>query len=535
MTHGPRRASLRELRAACDDTSLFVALPDGRHVLTGPKSQLADLWGIARGSVTNRLRTLRSAGLVSGSGQLVVDTPSVDARLEGSVVALPTPRTRQFQEAIEEQFTPARAADGTPIYLHADGRRASLRELQVAGGVRSPGTAHHHLRRIRALDSSEHPTDEPRCSPEPDKQPRVLRALPDEDPAPRGRSKLRAACVRLLDQIHPLLGHATEDEFVTLTAFATTALARCEEIERANPTCVARAQPETSDASREAPRDANASQMTRLGSRGSSDDHENEQESSQTQQMPREPKRVAPAPREAEPAPTRPASPPARPAVPAADRQFATDPLPDWDPVNAAHIVQPLTDAFRRRYRRSTTIDTDWFLHAMQQWPRSALDNAVTIISQQLDDGRPIENPGGLFAKAVHEGWLEYFPLDPTTGPPNPTRRASDSTAGVTDTAGFVLAAERRLTTMGPEVGLDVTFGELARLLRHGEAVTVIDIVAALTNSTILLSALAANRTRNGPDPSAPLRVAITEIGPAGRELAAAIDELMAQIPLSGT
>lgn len=495
VSSGPRRRTLAELVEVCGDEELFAPLSDGRVVLVGRRGELEQALGVNRGSLWRRLQTLVKAGLAEDDGRLVVDMAAVRQRLEARVVSLPTERTRQYQRLLEDQFDTAVAADGTATYHHPDGRTATLADVAAVTGARSRGTAHHHLRRLQAVPQ------------------------PPSTPPPADAVDHAAA----VEQAIAGLAHLAETwttaglhDHATTVFLAIDTISRCAAtataVDNMDAALAARTATRPSAALREPKRGANAARA-----REKPFEHEYENESTHSHDAtPREPRRdtnAAPSGSERCDDDLRSYAESAVPGSAAADRTSLADlELPDWDRRDAPEIVQPLIDAFGDRHGRHVTIDTEWFVEDMMAWPRAWIDRAVDIMASQIESGRAISNPGGLFAKAVQGGWLEYFP-------PTPPFKAADLEQPECDVATRAVAeAEQALARMGAGIALDVTFEQLARPVRHGDLDDVEGALPALLASEPFAAALR-EATANGADPAAPLRNALAQQG-QGQHLA---------------
>lgn len=480
----------------CGDEKLFAPLSDGRVVLVGRRGELERALGVNRGSLWRRLQTLVKAGLAEDDGRLVVDLAAVRQRLDARVVSLPTERTRQYQRLLEDRFDTAVAADGTATYHHPDGRTATLADVAAVTGARSRGTAHHHLRRLQAV-------------PQPPPTPPPVDAV--DHAASVGQAIAALAHLAEVWTTAGLHDHATTVLLAidTISRCAATAPA----VDSTDAALAARSQTRPDAALREAKRGANAARAP-----GNPPDDEYENESAHSQDAtPREAKRDANA------APSgsqrsgddelRSSAESAVPGSVAAERTSLADlELPDWHRQEASEIVQPLIDAFGERHGRHVTIDTEWFVEDMLAWPRAWIDRAVDIMAGQIESGRAISNPGGLFAKAVRGGWLEYFPSTPPF-------TAADFEQPECDVATrAVVEAEQALTRMGSDIALDVTFEQLARPVRRGDLDDVQMALPALLGPGPFAAALQ-EATANGADPAAPLRTALAQLG-QGQHLA---------------
>ena len=182
---GARRAALRRLLELCDDEGLFAVQSDGRVVLTAQRSALGEAWDISRATLWRRIGGLVEDGLAQQhGGRLVIDVAAVRDRLDAQPTRPPTGHTRRYQALLEECFDRDAAGD----WIRRDtGRRATLTGLAAAMGLRSRGTAHHHVNRIRAM--SEPPSGQvaKRVA-----QPRLDPAKRDgpADPAPQRRAMI---------------------------------------------------------------------------------------------------------------------------------------------------------------------------------------------------------------------------------------------------------------------------------------------------------------------------------------------------------
>jgi hypothetical protein len=372
--------------AAVEQSSLFEPVGGSRFVLRASKRDLARWLGIAPGSLTRRLASLQAAGLVSSDGgAVVVDGEALRERLKPGVVVLPTERTRQFQAAVESSFVARPAADGTVAYHHPDGQRASLAELARAAGCRSRGTAQHHLHRF--------------TSPPAETSPEARDGGQEPPTATPVGAVMADACAAALESLGALTQVAADTGDVELGRVAASCIASVADL------LVARTR--INDALREPSNDANASPNAFASHDLPNDEYENESSHPHERGV-----------REAN------ASLNARTphGVPATSRAF--DEPPDWSVDEVGEVVVgPIVTAYTRATGRHITVDVDWFVDDLLAWPRPWVERAVGILVDQIQRGRHIINPGGLFAKAVTEGWTEYFPLHL---PPDPSTPGSD-------------------------------------------------------------------------------------------------------------
>jgi len=380
---GPQRRTLEAVLAVCGDEALFSPLADGRVILTAPRQRLEEALGIGHGSLWNRIQTLCRAGLASDDGQLVLHLDAIQERIRPRVVSLPTRRTRQYQAVLEQHFETSVAADGTPAFVHPDGRPATLSEIATATGTSSRGTAHRHLRRIQSSSTTiSNPTTAPHDL--------VLAARTAIDSLAALGSEAMAAG---LPELASTAFEALDEIARTLLEQLTTRAGLPDAAANA-----ARSQTRPDAGLRAPKRGTNAAVAPPV-----SLENEDEYESTHSHDAePRAPKRGTNA-----------ASNGSQDAVPPDARAFEN--LPDWDPEDWPGLVAPLATTWAERTGKELRIDS-FCVDATQVWPKAYVRRAITLIVDDLNAGRHINNPGGLLASAAREGKLRYFP----TTPPHP-------------------------------------------------------------------------------------------------------------------
>ena len=405
MVSGPRRRTLRELLEVCGDTQLFAPLADGRAILTAQRQDLERALGISRGTLYRRIDVLTKSGLATDDGSLVVDVDAISQRVNPEVVALPTERTRRYQELLEQRFESSVAADGTPVFAHANGDRATLADMAEVMGTQSRGTAQRHLDRLRNATAT---------SPEP--APRPSRSDVD-DPVAFALDRGMAS----VSSLNRLYTSALHSGWYDLAAAAATS---AEEITTAiehtitgcDAAFAARTNPRHDAALRAPERGANAAYAP-----AASFENEVEIDSSHPQDA-----HVRAANRDANAASTA-DQPRAEPVgVPPDQRDLGEI---DWSLEDWPALVAPLHAAWPADTNGELRIDSPC-LEACQAWPRLYIQRAIQWLADDVARGydpknskQPIRNPGGLLVKAAREGLVRYFPLEAPTEDIDPEAR----------------------------------------------------------------------------------------------------------------
>ena len=414
---GPRRRTLSQLLEVCADPEVFRALPDGSSELLVRREDLGDRLGITRGTLYRRLRILADAGLVATTpaGHLVVDVDGVRQRLNPTVVAFPTERTRQVESQLAEQFSVDVDVDGRRTYRREDGSEASLDNVASALDFKSRGTAHWHLQRLEALDCPSPPPPPPAQVAQPGGSAvaQITELLDDLairsadlDPADtEGRARIDRARtaveaeIATLEQLAIARARLAVDSALADFSYSDAAVSAREK--PIHDAAVARPEPRHEDALR----DPNA--------RTDLSDFEVEVENSaQTQERARDEN----------------ASRTRHRCKPAPDRDFAGATPGDWDTSDWSSITAPIVEAWADTRHKTATI-ADHLIDAAQAWPRSYLARAAELLARDIRDGRDIANPGAVFNVAVREGRLDYFPLTPPLAAADPVLAQTSKTS----------------------------------------------------------------------------------------------------------
>ncbi len=397
---GPRSRTLRELLDVCETAALFAPLADGRVILTAQRQDLEAALGISRGTLYRRIDVLTKSGLAVDDGRLIVDVEAISQRINPQVVSLPTERTRRYQQLIEDQFDTSVTADGTTIYAHPGGDRATLADIATTIGTQSRGTAQRHMDRIR------------------NEVPQPPTTTPQPEPAGTYEAAIQQgmASVSSLHDLYSVSLHAGHPD-IAATA-ATSAQQVTEAITQAitNPDAAFGARTKTRhlDALRAPKRVANAAFAVPVPS---SNEVETDPSQLHGAQL-RAPKRVANA------ATT--AGGQQGESVPPSQREL---PHGDWNETDWPQLVAPLHKAWTEGTDSELRLDAPC-IEACLQWPKAYVQRAIQWLSDDVargcdptDTKQPIRNPGGLLVNAARQGVTRYFPLDPPTEQLDPAAR----------------------------------------------------------------------------------------------------------------